>query len=146
MVLIRLIPNPVTIPSYNIFDSIRQRPAFSTDKMLWNLAPTLHYQLVCSPMIPVRYFFKCCFGGCQQFSMGERSGEEAQLKKYSKLFSAFHRRTMFRRFALSCPLWPSSSKTKSCLYNNHGFTRGSRIWLMYNTWSDILPFVWPGTS
>ena len=27
------------------------------------------------------YFFKCCFGGCQHFSIGERSGEEAQLKK-----------------------------------------------------------------
>ena len=89
-------------------------------------------------------FLRCCLGGCQQFSIEEISGDEAQLKKYSRLFSSFHCLTMLRFFALPCPLSPSSSNTKSCFSINHGFTTCSKIWLMY-TCSDIFPLVFPGT-
>ena len=144
MLPLQLIPYHITINRYYISQPFRHRPAFLINKMLRNQTPTLHNDSFVVWSSQCGSFFRCCFGGCQQFSIGEISGEEAQLKKYSRLFSSFHYHTMLRFFALPCPLSPSSSKTKSCFSNSHGFTTGSRIWLMY-TWSDILPFVLPDT-
>ena len=87
-----------------------------------------------------RRVYPATFG---DFPLLGRSTDEAQLKKYSRLFSSFHRLTKLRFLALPYPLSPCSSNTKSCFSNSHGFTTGSKIWSMY-TCSDIFPFVFPG--
>ena len=144
MLPLQLIPYHITITSYYIFKPFRHRPAFLINKMLRNQIPTLHNELLCSAIIPVRIFLQVLLWWLPTvFNRREIRGGR-QLKKYSRLFSSFRCRTMLRFFALPCPLSPSSSKTKSCFSNSHGFTIGSKIWLMY-TWSDILPFVLPGT-
>lgn len=59
-------------------------------------------------------FLMCCFVGCQQFSIGAKSGNWEQLKKHSNWWISFHFRTGFRVRPVPWPESPSPSKT--CCY------------------------------